>query len=171
VKPKRVRKKKAAATEAEEPEGAADAAAAAGDDDDGNVWGPFGAEGESEEAVEEEPDVTALQVGAVWWLHWWFNHMVESNHVCYIVGVGGSEDVAVPAGAAATAQDRHTNHVVHASAAAAAAAQECTDVAEPAPEVLLPLLPFQKQFLAWGLKQVGRCCCWRCCCLYQQHCL
>jgi hypothetical protein len=23
----------------------------------------------------------------------------------------------------------------------------------------LPLLPFQKQFLAWGLKQVG-CCCW-----------
>jgi hypothetical protein len=32
--------------------------------------------------------------------------------------------------------------------------QECTDVAEPAPEVLLPLLPFQKQFLAWGLKQV-----------------
>jgi hypothetical protein len=43
----------------------------------------------------------------------------------------------------------------------ASAVQECTDVAEPAPEVLLPLLPFQKQFLAWGLKQVGcGCCCW-----------
>jgi hypothetical protein len=26
------------------------------------VWGPFGVEGESEVAVEEEPDVTALQV-------------------------------------------------------------------------------------------------------------
>jgi hypothetical protein len=37
--------------------------------------------------------------------------------------------------------------------------QECTDVAEPVPEVLLPLLPFQKQFLAWGLKQVRCCCC------------
>jgi hypothetical protein len=42
--------------------------------------------------------------------------------------------------------------------------QECSDVAEPAPEVLLPLLPFQKQFLAWGLKQVRCCCCCCCCC-------
>jgi hypothetical protein len=48
--------------------------------------------------------------------------------------------------------------------------QGTADVAEPAPEVLLPLLPFQKQFLAWGLKQVSEsckhpllaCCC--CCC-------
>ncbi|WIA16278.1 hypothetical protein OEZ85_012982 [Tetradesmus obliquus] len=91
AKPKWVRKKKAAAAAAaadsEEPE----AAAAAADDDEGNVWGPFGVEGEPEAAVDEDPDVTALQ--------------------------------------------------------------ECTDVAEPAPEVLLPLLPFQKQFLAWGLKQ------------------
>jgi hypothetical protein len=29
---------------------------------------------------------------------------------------------------------------------------------EPAPELLMPLLPFQKQFLAWGLKQVRRTC-------------
>jgi hypothetical protein len=60
AKPKRVRKKKAAAA-AEADAEAAEGAAAAGDDD-GNVWGPFGVEGESEAAVEEEPDVTTLQV-------------------------------------------------------------------------------------------------------------
>jgi hypothetical protein len=35
-----------------------------------------------------------------------------------------------------------------------AAVQGSADVAEPAVDVLLPLLPFQKQFLAWGIKQV-----------------
>jgi hypothetical protein len=34
------------------------------------------------------------------------------------------------------------------------AVQGSADVAEPSGEVLLPLLPFQKQFLAWGIKQV-----------------
>lgn len=28
------------------------------------------------------------------------------------------------------------------------------EMAEPPPELLMPLLPFQKQYLAWALKQV-----------------
>jgi hypothetical protein len=35
------------------------------------------------------------------------------------------------------------------------AVQGSADVAEACSEVLLPLLPFQKQFLAWGIKQVS----------------
>jgi hypothetical protein len=35
------------------------------------------------------------------------------------------------------------------------AVQGSADVAEASSEVLLPLLPFQKQFLAWGIKQVS----------------
>ena len=29
------------------------------------------------------------------------------------------------------------------------------ELAEPPKELLMPLLPFQKQFLAWAIKQVG----------------
>jgi DNA repair protein RAD16 len=31
---------------------------------------------------------------------------------------------------------------------------EWTESMEPPPEVLMPLLPYQKQFLAWAMKQV-----------------
>ena len=35
-----------------------------------------------------------------------------------------------------------------------AAANHAKDMRDPPPELLMPLLPYQKQFLAWALKQV-----------------
>lgn len=35
------------------------------------------------------------------------------------------------------------------------AASHATESCEPPPELLMPLLPYQKQFLAWALKQEG----------------
>lgn len=41
-----------------------------------------------------------------------------------------------------------------------------TELAEPPSTLLMPLLPYQKQFLAWALKQVRTCsvCCACCVC-------